>query len=146
MLIDCPPALNVLTINALVASEKVLIPCQCEYLALEGLSKLLKTITALNQGLGTSIQICGLVRTLFDGRNLLSRQVSHQLAKSFGAILYDSIIPRNVKLAEAPSHGTPIGVYDSKSQGAAAYFALAHEMSSKLMGQKGKRMVEQQYA
>lgn len=128
VLIDCPPSLNILTVNALVASDFVLIPCQCEYLALEGLSKLLKTISALNSSLGCSIRICGLLRTLYDGRNLLTRQVSEQLYKNFGALLYDSIIPRNVKLAEAPSHGSPISAYDKRSQGAAAYFALAAEM------------------
>ena len=146
VLIDCPPALNILTVNALVAADQVLIPCQCEYLALEGLSKLLKTITALNHSLSCSIQICGLVRTLYDGRNLLSRQVSYQLKKSFGTILYDSIIPRNVKLAEAPSHGTPIITYDSRSQGAAAYLALASEMSEKLGHSAFKPLEQEQYA
>lgn len=131
VLIDCPPALNLLTVNALVASDGVLIPVQCEYLALEGLTKLLKTLRALEDGLGCAIDIYGLVRTMYDGRNLLSRQVSHQLKRGFGDRLFESIIPRNVRLAEAPSHGVPITAYDKRSQGAAAYLALAAELVQK---------------
>ncbi|MEC7030382.1 MAG: ParA family protein [Pseudomonadota bacterium] len=131
ILIDCPPSLNILTLNALVASNSVLVPLQCEYLALEGVSKLLKTIGVLNQSLGVNVAICGVVRTMYDGRNLLSRQVSHQLNKNFKAKLFSSIIPRNVRLAEAPSHGVPITGYDRRSQGAASYFALAAELAQR---------------
>tara|TARA_B100000989_G_scaffold97837_1_gene71310 strand:+ start:185 stop:994 length:810 start_codon:yes stop_codon:yes gene_type:complete len=128
ILIDCPPALNIMTINALVASQSAIIPVQCEYLALEGLAKLLKTIEALKINLDTSIKIDGLLRTMFDGRNLLTRQVSDQLVGSFGSKVYQTVIPRNVRLAEAPSHGMPIVSYDKRSLGAAAYLALAAEI------------------
>ena len=128
VLIDCPPALNIMTINALVASKAAIIPVQCEYLALEGLAKLLKTIEALKINLGTDIVIDGLLRTMFDGRNLLTRQVSDQLLASFGSKVYQTVIPRNVRLAEAPSHGMPIISYDKRSLGAAAYLALAAEI------------------
>ena len=132
ILIDCPPSLNILTLNALVASDGVLIPVQCEYLALEGLSKLLKTIKALSQELRLQLSIVGVLRTMYDGRNLLSRQVSSQLEKTFGDLMFDSIIPRNIRLAEAPSHGAPILAYDKKSQGAAAYLSLAFEFAKRL--------------
>lgn len=128
ILIDCPPALSIMTINALVAADAAIIPVQCEYLALEGLAKLLKTIEALRHNLDTNIQIDGLLRTMFDGRNLLTRQVSDQLVGSFGAKVYQTVIPRNVRLAEAPSHGMPIVSYDKRSLGAAAYLALAAEI------------------
>lgn len=128
IIIDCPPALSILTINALVASDKAIIPVQCEYFALEGLAKLLKTIEALKEGLDTNIMIDGLLRTMFDGRNLLTRQVSEQLLKSFGEKVYQTIIPRNVRLAEAPSHGMPIISYDKYCQGSASYLALAAEI------------------
>lgn len=128
ILIDCPPALSIMTINALVAADSAIIPVQCEYLALEGLAKLLKTIEALRHNLDTNIQIDGLLRTMFDGRNLLTRQVSDQLVGSFGTKVYQTVIPRNVRLAEAPSHGMPIVSYDKRSLGAAAYLALAAEI------------------
>lgn len=131
ILIDCPPSLNILTLNALVASTGVLIPVQCEYLALEGLSKLLKTIQALSAELSLSLSIVGVLRTMYDGRNLLSRQVSSQLEKTFGELMFESMIPRNIRLAEAPSHGAPILAYDKKSQGAAAYLSLAFEFAKR---------------
>ena len=144
VLIDCPPALNIMTINALVAADAAIIPVQCEYLALEGLAKLLKTIEALQINLGSEIRIDGLLRTMFDGRNLLTRQVSDQLMRSFGNKVYQTVIPRNVRLAEAPSHGMPIISYDKRSLGAAAYLALAAEIMRRQRSQlPGSTMLEE---
>lgn len=126
--IDCPPALNVLTINALVASDSVLIPMQCEYFALEGLSALISTIRKIRETLNPHLRIEGLLRTLFDSRNSLSNEVSKQLQTHFGDRVYKTLIPRNVRLAEAPSYGEPAIVYDPSSKGAMAYLALADEM------------------
>ena len=128
VIIDCPPALNMLTINALCAANSVLIPMQCEYYALEGLSALLSTIEKIRQVLNAGLGIEGLLRTMFDSRNNLSQQVSDQLAEHFGDKVYTTIIPRNVRLAEAPSHGLPILSYDKSSSGALAYCALAEEI------------------
>jgi len=128
ILIDCPPALNILTINALVAANSVLIPMQCEYYALEGLAGLLKTIERLIQDANKELIIEGLLRTMYDGRNRLSIEVSEQLLRYFPDKIYNTIIPRNVRLAEAPSHGTPILLYDKNSPGAVAYLALAAEI------------------
>jgi len=126
--IDCPPALNVLTINALVASNTVLIPMQCEYFALEGLSALINTIRKIRETLNPKLRIEGLLRTMFDGRNSLSNEVSKQLNEHFGQKVYQTIVPRNVRLAEAPSYGEPVTSYDPLSKGAKAYLALADEM------------------
>ncbi|MCL4150257.1 UNVERIFIED_CONTAM: hypothetical protein GTU68_058107 [Idotea baltica] len=126
--IDCPPALNVLTINALVASNSVMIPMQCEYFALEGLSALISTVRKIRETLNPNLKIEGLLRTMFDGRNSLSNEVSKQLQKHFGDKVYSTIIPRNVRLAEAPSYGEPAISYDPQSKGAKAYFALADEI------------------
>lgn len=128
ILLDCPPSLNMLTINALVAADAVLIPMQCEYYALEGLSGLLDTINDIRRTVNPDLVIDGLLRTLFDGRNSLSSQVSDQLLEHFKEQVYTTIIPRNVRLAEAPSHGLPGLMYDRYSAGAAAYLALAQEM------------------
>jgi chromosome partitioning protein len=128
ILIDCPPSLHLLTINALTAAHGVLIPMQCEYFALEGLSSLMDTINAVRQRLNPKLEIEGLLRTMFDVRNNLSNDVSAQLHKHFGEKLLRSIIPRNVRLAEAPSHGQPINLYDRGSRGAIAYLGLAGEM------------------
>ncbi len=128
ILIDCPPSLNMLTINALVASHSVLIPMQCEYFALEGLKALLDTIRELQQTVNQTLSIEGLLRTLYDGRNNLTQQVSEQLFTHFGDQVYQTVIPRNVRLAEAPSHGKPALTYDKNSQGAQAYLALAMEI------------------
>ncbi len=128
VLLDCPPSLNMLTINALVAADAVLIPMQCEYYALEGLSSLLDTINDIKRTVNPNLQIDGLLRTLFDGRNSLSGQVSDQLIAHFAQQVYDTVIPRNVRLAEAPSHGLPGLLYDRYSAGAAAYLALAQEI------------------
>ncbi len=128
ILIDCPPSLHLLTINALTAANGVLIPIQCEYFALEGLSSLLDTVKAVRAKLNPDLQIEGLLRTMYDVRNNLGNDVSAQLSKHFGDKLLRSIIPRNVRLAEAPSHGKPINLYDRQSRGAIAYLGLAGEM------------------
>ena len=125
--IDCPPALNVLTINALVASNSVLIPMQCEYFALEGLSALISTIRKIRETLNPGLNIEGLLRTMFDGRNSLSNEVSKQLQTHFGDKVYKTIVPRNVRLAEAPSYGEPAMSYAPQSKGAKAYQSLAEE-------------------
>ena len=128
ILIDCPPALNLLTLNALVAADAVMITTQCEYFALEGLSALLNTISKVRKALNPKLQIAGLLRTMFDPRNNLSNEVSAQLRAHFGDKLYRTIIPRNVRLAEAPSFGKPVIAYDIESKGAQAYLALAGEI------------------
>ncbi|MFT5572844.1 MAG: chromosome partitioning protein [Cryomorphaceae bacterium] len=134
--IDCPPALNVLTINALVASNSVLIPMQCEYFALEGLSALISTIRKIRETLNPSLSIEGLLRTMFDGRNSLSNEVSRQLQTHFGDKVYTTMVPRNVRLAEAPSYGEPAITYAPESKGAKAYLALADEMLDRVAAQK----------
>jgi len=126
--IDCPPALNLLTINALVAAQSVLIPMQCEYYALEGLTALLNTLRKIRETLNPQLEIEGLLRTMFDPRNNLDNEVSAQLKQHFGDKLYRTIIPRNIRLAEAPSHGKPVIAYDMQSKGAQSYLALAGEM------------------
>lgn len=128
ILIDCPPALNVLTLNAFVAAHSILIPIQCEYYALEGLSALLQTIEDIREAVNPSLEIEGLLRTMFDGRNNLGNEVSAQLLQHFGELVFNTIIPRNVRLAEAPSHGMSIVQYDKSSRGALAYLALAGEL------------------
>ena len=131
VIIDCPPSLSMLTINALVAADAALIPVQCEYYALEGLSALLKTIERIRQHLNPGLRIGGMLRTMFDPRNNLANQVSAQLLTHFPSQVYNTIIPRNVRLAEAPSHGLPATLYDKTSRGALAYVALASEIVRK---------------
>jgi len=133
VLLDCPPALNLITVNALTAADAVLIPMQCEYYALEGLSDLVGTIKKVRSNLNPHIEIEGLLKTLFDSRNMLAQQVSDQLTAHFGDKVYETIIPRNVRLAEAPSHGMPILTYDRSSRGAVAYLKLAEEIIQKEM-------------
>jgi chromosome partitioning protein len=128
ILIDCPPALNLLTVNGLTAAQAVLIPMQCEYYALEGLSDLVQTIKKVRAHLNPALEIEGLLRTMYDPRNTLAQQVSDQLVEHFGDKVYRTIIPRNVRLAEAPSHGVPALKFDQASKGAQAYLALAGEM------------------
>ncbi|HSW69170.1 MAG TPA: ParA family protein [Gammaproteobacteria bacterium] len=128
VLIDCPPSLNILTLNALTAANSVLIPIQCEYYALEGLTALLNTIEQIQTTINPGLHIEGLLRTMYDGRNRLALDVSAQLIQHFPGRVYRTVIPRNVRLAEAPSHGLSIVQYDEKSQGAVAYLALADEM------------------
>lgn len=126
--IDCPPSLNLLTINAMAAADSVLVPMQCEYFALEGLTALMDTISKLAAVVNENLKIEGLLRTMYDPRNRLSNEVSDQLKKHFGNKVYRTVIPRNVRLAEAPSHGKPAMYYDKHSAGAKAYLALAGEM------------------
>jgi chromosome partitioning protein len=128
ILIDCPPALNMLTVNALVASDSVLIPMQCEYYALEGLTSLLKTIEEITKAANPKLHIEGLLRTLYDGRTSLTQDVSQQLNEHFGDKVYNTVIPRNIRLAEAPSYGLPALLYDKQSSGAQAYLSLAQEI------------------
>lgn len=128
IIIDCPPTLHLLTLNALTAANGVLIPVQCEYFALEGLSSLLDTISAVRQRLNPALEVEGLLRTMYDVRNNLGNEVSAQLTQHFGDQVLRSIIPRNVRLAEAPSHGQPIHLYDRGSRGAIAYIGLAGEI------------------
>ena len=131
VLIDCPPALNLLTVNGLCAANAVMIPMQCEYYALEGLSDLVQTIKKVRVNLNPGLEIEGLLRTMYDPRNMLAQQVSDQLQQHFGAKVYRTVIPRNIRLAEAPSHGLPVLNFDRQSKGALAYIALAGEMLGK---------------
>jgi len=126
--IDCPPSLSLLTLNGLVAAQSVLIPMQCEYYALEGLTDLVGTIKRVRANLNPNLEIAGLLRTMYDARNTLALQVSDQLEAHFGDKVYRSIVPRNVRLAEAPSYGTPAVLWDPESKGAQAYLALAEEV------------------
>jgi chromosome partitioning protein len=128
ILVDCPPSLNLLTVNALTAADTVIIPMQCEYFALEGLTDLINTIRKIREALNPNLRIEGLLRTMYDGRNTLSNEVSEQLQAHFGDKVYETIIPRNVRIAEAPSHGVPVYTYDATSKGAQAYLALAGEL------------------
>lgn len=128
ILIDCPPSLNMLTLNALVAANSVMIPMQCEYYALEGLSALMETVESIRNTVNPELQIEGLLRTMYDPRNNLANDVSGQLLLHFPKKVYRTIIPRNVRLAEAPSHGIPVINYDKSSRGALAYLALAGEI------------------
>lgn len=132
IIIDCAPALNMLTLNALVAANGVLVPIQCEYYALEGLTSLLANIEKIRQSVNPNLQVEGLLRTMYDGRTRLTVEVSEQLQKYFGDKVYHTVIPRNVRVAEAPSHGMPVLTYDNHSQGAVAYLALASEMVRKI--------------
>ena len=130
ILIDCPPALNLLTLNGLCAARTVMIPMQCEYFALEGLSDLVNTIRKVRANLNPDLEIEGLLRTMFDPRNSLAQQVSDQLQQHFGDKVYRTVIPRNIRLAEAPSYGVPVLYHDHLSKGTLAYRALADEMLS----------------
>jgi len=128
ILIDCPPSLNILTINALVAADRVIVPTQCEFYALEGLSALLDTLARISQQANRKLAIAGILRTMYDSRNKLSHEVSEALLEHFGEQVYRTMIPRNVTLAEAPSHGRPVSSYDPSSRGAVAYLMLAGEI------------------
>ncbi len=128
IIIDCPPSLNMLTLNALVSANGVLIPMQCEYYALEGLSSLVDTIEQVRNSVNPGLEIEGLLRTMFDPRNKLATDVSDQLLEHFGDRVYRTVVPRNVRLAEAPSHGLPVLNYDKTSRGALAYYSLAGEV------------------
>jgi chromosome partitioning protein len=128
VLIDCPPSLSLLTVNAFAAADEVLIPMQCEYYALEGLSDLVGTIKRVRAHINPRLEIAGLLRTMYDPRNTLSHQVSQQLEEHFGEKVYRTLVPRNVRLAEAPSFGAPAVIWDRASKGAQAYLALADEV------------------
>ncbi|MBK7417305.1 MAG: ParA family protein [Dechloromonas sp.] len=128
VLIDCPPALNMLTVNALVAADSVLIPMQCEYYALEGLSDLVETLRKVRAHLNSRLEIEGLLRTMYNPQSTLTQQVSSELESHFGDKVYKTIVPRNVRLAEAPSYGKPVIAFDKNSKGAQAYSALAKEI------------------
>lgn len=138
VLLDCPPALNLVTVNALTAANAVMIPMQCEYYALEGLSDLVNTIKKVRAHLNPTLEIEGLLRTLFDNRNMLAQQVSAQLISHFGEKVYKTVIPRNIRLAEAPSYGVPVLSYDKTSKGALAYLELAQEITDKEAGKERK--------
>ena len=131
ILIDCPPSLNMLTLNAMVAADSVLIPMQCEYYALEGLSALMDTLRNIQETVNPTLVLEGILRTMYDNRNLLTKDVSDQLLEYFGEKVFRTCIPRNIRLAEAPSHGLPVLQYDKTSRGAIAYIALAGEMIRK---------------
>jgi chromosome partitioning protein len=131
ILIDCPPSLNMLTLNAMVAAQSVMIPMQCEYYALEGLTALLETVNKIQSSVNPELTVEGLLRTMFDPRNNLANDVSGQLLIHFPQKVYRTIIPRNVRLAEAPSHGKPVIQYDKSSRGSLAYLALAGEILRK---------------
>ena len=128
VLIDCPPSLNLLTINALVASNSVIVPLQCEFLALEGLTDLIKNIERVKKSFNQNLKVQGIVLTMFDRRNNLSFMVEKDVRKYFGDLVYQTVIPRSVRISEAPSHGKPIMIYDFKSVGAQSYIALAKEV------------------
>jgi chromosome partitioning protein len=128
ILIDCPPSLGLITLNMLAAADTLLIPLQCEYYALEGLSQLLNTVHLIQHGVNPSLGISGVLLTMYDARLNLSRQVATDAREYFGALVFDTVVPRNVRLAEAPSFGKPIVLYDVQSVGAQAYMAVAHEL------------------
>jgi chromosome partitioning protein len=125
--LDCPPSLNMLTVNALAAADKIMIAMQCEYFALEGLSDLLSTMKQIQDTLNPKLEVGGIIRTMYDGRNRLASEVSAQLTAHFGKKVFKTVIPRNIRLAEAPSYGLPVQLYDKLSRGAEAYSALASE-------------------
>jgi chromosome partitioning protein len=128
ILLDCPPSLNVLTVNAMTAADTVLVPIQCEYYALEGLSQLIHTINLVKSRLNSRLDIEGIVFTMYDGRTNLSQQVVENVKANVDQNVYNTLIPRNIRLAEAPSYGEPITIYDTKSSGAQAYRELAKEV------------------
>ena len=131
ILIDCPPSLNMLTLNAMVAADSLLIPMQCEYYALEGLSALMNTLQNIQSTVNPNLHLEGILRTMYDDRNRLTKDVSEQLIRYFGDKVFRTCIPRNIRLAEAPSHGLPVLSYDKSSRGTLAYVALADEMLNK---------------
>ena len=131
VVLDCPPSLTLLTVNALTAADGVLIPLQCEYYALEGLSHLLKTVELIKGSLNAQLDLDGILLTMFDARNNLSHQVVDEVRQHFPGKVYETVIPRNVRLSEAPSHGKPALLYDVASRGAQAYMALAEELKNR---------------
>jgi len=138
LLIDCPPSLSLITVNALRAADGVLVPLQCEYYALEGLTALLSTVGRVRDTLNPTLALDGLVLTMFDGRNSLSRQVQQEVRTHFGEQVFRTVIPRNVRLSESPSHGVPIMLYDPASRGAVAYRSLAREIAAPAHREQGE--------
>ena len=134
--IDCPPSLGLLTVNALVAAQKVLIPLQCEYYALEGLSKLINTIEIVREGMNPDLKILGILLTMFDGRTNLSKQVENEVRKFFPNEVFNTVVPRTVRLSEAPSFGKPIFLYDASSSGTTAYTKLAEEFIRRIENER----------
>ena len=128
MFIDCPPSLGLLTINAFVAADSLLVPIQCEYYALEGVSKLLESMAMVQSNLNPDLEVFGVVMTMFDSRTILSKQVVEEVSNYFGNKMFKTLIPRNIKIAEAPSHGLPISMYARISKGSLAYVKLAKEV------------------
>lgn len=128
IVLDCPPSLGFLTLNALVAADAVIIPLQCEYYALEGLSQLLQTVKTVKRGFNQKLEVQGILLTMFDARNNLSRQVADEVKRHFKDRVFDAVIPRNVRLSEAPSHGKPVLLYDARSTGAQSYLKVAREV------------------
>ena len=139
IIVDCAPSLSLITVNALAAVQGVMIPMQCEYYALEGLADLTQTIDRIQQALNPELEIIGVLRTMYDARNALTRDVSEELQQYFGKKLYDTVIPRNVRLAEAPGHGLPVIYFEKSSKGAVAYLNLAAEMLKKSKVKKGSK-------
>ncbi len=138
IVVDCPPSLGLLTVNALAAADRALLPIQCEYYALEGLSLLLRTLDLVRNALNPGLRIGGVVLTMYDSRTNLSEQVAREVRAFFGQEVFRTVIPRTVRLAEAPSHGQPIFLYDPQSRGALAYEALAEEVAGRLWGEGGR--------
>ena len=130
--IDCPPSLELLSINALAAADSILIPVQCEYYALEGLADLMNTLRLVKKRVNPQLEIFGVALTMFDGRTYFSTQVAQEVRRHFPGKVFAAVIPRNVRLAEAPSHGLPVGAYDKSSRGATAYRSMAEEIIKKL--------------
>ena len=136
---DCPPSLGFLTVNALTASDAVLVPLQCEYYALEGLSQMLETVKAVKKSLNPTLGLYGILLTMYDNRNNLAQQVADEVRAHFGGSVFKTVIPRNVRLSEAPSHGRPILLYDIHCKGAQSYLSLARELIGKGIGKDGKK-------
>ena len=130
--IDCPPSLELLTLNALATSDGILVPVQCEYYALEGLTDLMSTLRMVKKRVNPRLEIFGVALTMFDGRTNFSTQVAQEVRRHFPGKVFSTVVPRNIRLAEAPSHGIPVTVYDRSSRGAAAYRAMAEEIKAKL--------------
>jgi chromosome partitioning protein len=141
ILIDCPPSLGLLTVNALTAADGVLVPVQCEYLALEGVSELLSTVARVRENLNPRLRIAGILATMWDERTNLSRQVLEEIRRYFGERVFEHVVPRNVRLAEAPSHGKPILLYDVRSKGSEAYLGVARELIERVSSMETIEMV-----
>lgn len=144
ILIDCAPSLNLITVNAFCAADSVLIPMQCEYYALEGLADLCQTIERINQTLNPNLEILGVLRTMYDGRSALTKDVSEELAQYFGDKLFQTVIPRNVRLAEAPAHGVPVMYFEKSSKGAVSYLTFAAELVKKMKKIEQKQAEQKQ--